>query len=578
MGRSQDQPREADVFHFDQSDALLRKVMENAAAGMALVGLDRRLIYANGAFAEMLGYEPRGCLGRTVEDIVHVACDAAFGLNVGRLLAGEVESYRTECRLRHKDGEAVWVLASASSLRSDQTGRPIYAILQVMNIDRQKKAEAALAYTESRWNNALEAAGQGVWDHDVRTDTVFYSDGWRRMRGIPAGEYVDSAQAEWLKRVHPDDVPRILANVGKQDRGEDGFDTLEYRERHRDGHWIWILSRGRPIEWDENGNSLRTLGTDTDITRQKTIEAELAADKELLRVTLESIGDGVISTDAAGRIVFMNPVAERMTGWPSEQAMGRPVTEVLTVMNEETGVPVPDAVAECIATAEVTYLEDNAVLVARDGVRRDIRASAAPLKTPSGETIGSVLAFQDITNSRSLQRQLAHSATHDALTGLPNRVAFEQALEAVAAEAAREHRSHALCFIDLDRFKPVNDTAGHAAGDSLLRHVAEVIRGNCRRQDFAARIGGDEFAVLLADCPPSAARRVAQKIVDAIAAIRFEWEGGTYAIGASIGITMIDQRDCGPVELMSEADAACYVAKAKGRGQVAVFTPTPAPG
>ena len=576
MARGQDQPREADVFHFDQSDALLRKVMEHAAAGMALIGLDHRLIYANGAFAEMLGWDAHGCRGMKFEDFIHEDCDTACILNIERLLAGEGDSYRAECRLRHKDGDAVWTLASASSLRSDHSGRPIYAILQVMNIDRQKKAEEALAYSESRWNFALEAAGQGVWDYDARTDTVFYSDGWRRMRGIPVGEYVDSAQSEWLKRVHPDDVPRILATVGKQNQGEDGYDILEYRERHRDGHWVWILSRGRPVEWDENGKSVRTIGTDTDITRQKKIEAELAAEKERLRVTLDAIADGVISTDARGSIVFMNPVAERLSGWASADAMGRQLCEILTLANEKSCEPVADVVAECLDKGEVAHLGDNAVLVGRDGSRRDIRASAAPLRTPAGDVIGSVLAFQDVTTSRSLQRQLAHSATHDALTELPNRVAFEEALEAVAAEAARDHRSHALCFIDLDRFKPVNDTAGHAAGDALLREVADAIRANCRRQDFAARIGGDEFAVLLADCPLSAAERVAQKIVDAIAAIRFAWEGSTYQIGASVGITMIDRSEASPVELMSEADAACYVAKAKGRGQVAVYTPTAA--
>jgi diguanylate cyclase (GGDEF)-like protein len=186
-----------------------------------------------------------------------------------------------------------------------------------------------------------------------------------------------------------------------------------------------------------------------------------------------------------------------------------------------------------------------------------------------------VLVFQDITSSRRLQKQLAHSATHDALTGLPNRAAFEQALASVATHAASERRRHSLCFIDLDHFKPVNDGAGHAAGDALLRQVAEVIRETCRRQDFAARIGGDEFAVLLSDCLPEAAQNVAQKIVHAIAAIRFEWDGKGYAIGASAGIAEIHAGATDPVELMSEADAACYVAKANGRGRVAIFTPSP---
>ncbi len=566
---------ETGVFHFEQSGALLRKVMENAAAGMALIGANRRLIYVNGAFAEMLGLGKEECLGRSFGDFVHADCNASLELHVKRLLGGEIEEHRAECRLRHADGSAVWVLASASDLRSERSGKTLYVILQVMNIDAQKRAEAALAYSESRWNFALEAAGQGVWDFDVRTGSMFYSRQWRRMRGIPDDEYVDPAQEKWLARIHPDDVARIKATVGKQNQGEDGYETLEYRERHRDGHWIWILSRGRPVEWDGEGNSVRTIGTDTDISRLKEVEAELAAGKERLRVMLESIGDGVISTDVTRCVTFMNPAAERMTGWSEADALGKNLAVVFNVVADATGEPLGDPVRPCLDSGEVAFLDEDAVLAGRDGARRDIRASAAPLRLPDGELIGAVLVFQDISSSRRLQRQLAHSASHDALTGLPNRTAFERAIVAAAEQAERERRGHALCFIDLDRFKPVNDSAGHAAGDALLQRVAEAIRTACRRQDFAARIGGDEFAVLLADCAAPAAVTVAQKIVDAVAAMEFSWEGRSYRIGTSIGITLIADGTRDPLELMSEADAACYVAKARGRGQVSVYTPTP---
>jgi diguanylate cyclase (GGDEF)-like protein/PAS domain S-box-containing protein len=578
MGRTLDRPAEAAIFQFDQSEALLRKVMENAAVGMALIGLDRRLIYVNNAFAGMLGREVRECAGSPFRNVVHPEDRSAVVLHLDRMLEGEVGEYRSEVRLKHADGNPVWALASAEELTSDTTGRPLYVILQVVNIDGQKRAEAALAYSESRWNFALEAAGQGVWDYDVRADDMFYSNQWRRMRGIPDNEYVDPRQSEWLKRVHPDDVPRILATVSRQNQGEEGYETLEYRERHRDGHYIWILSRGRPVEWDQDGNSVRTIGTDTDITHLKTVEAELAAEKERLRVTLESIGDGVISVGADGRITFMNPIAERMTGVASAEAIGGKLDVIFNIVSDAAGTGATDPVSRCFETGEVAYLEEDAVLVDREGARRDIRASAAPLHLPSGEMVGAVLVFQDITSSRTLQKQLAHSATHDALTGLPNRVAFERALASVTGEANRDQRSHALCFIDLDHFKPVNDGAGHAAGDALLRRVGDVIRRTCRRQDFAARIGGDEFAVLLADCPVEAAVQVAEKIVRAIGAIQFSWDGRSYKIGASAGVTPIADDAHGPVELMSEADAACYVAKARGRGQVALYISSDTPG
>jgi diguanylate cyclase (GGDEF)-like protein/PAS domain S-box-containing protein len=408
-----------------------------------------------------------------------------------------------------------------------------------------------------------------VWDHDIRSDGMWYSRMWRRMRGIPDGEYVDPDQDKWLARVHPDDVPKILSTVDKQDRGDDGYDTLEYRERHRDGHWVWMLSRGKPVEWDANGVPTRTIGTDTDITRLKATEAALADEKERLRVTLDSIGDGVISTDPDGRIIFMNPIAEAMTGWPESEALGHPICDVVVLKNEATGEPVPDPVGACLRSGLNTEVEGDTILAARDGNGRGVGGTAAPVRTEDGRTIGAVLVFKDVTEKQELHRKLAHSANHDPLTGLPNRAAFARALAEARRQTDAEQREHVLCFIDLDRFKAVNDSAGHAAGDALLQKVALVIRRNCRHQDLAARIGGDEFVLLLADCPVTNARAVASKIVEAICKLDFAWNGTAYSIGASAGLTPItgdEGRDP-----LAEADAACYAAKSAGRGRVSTF-------
>lgn len=559
----------ANLFRFAPGDTLLRQIMDTAAIGLVLVGMDGRLSYANRAFAALAGHGDTPPLGAPL-DTLFDARDADAPRHLARLLRGETEGYRGEHRLRHRGGAAVWVLVSASVLRSEKSGRPLHLVLQIVDIDGRKRAEAALAASESRWAFALEGGRQGVWEHDIRTDTMFYSRMWRLMRGFGPDEEIDGAQEVWLARLHPDDRERIRAVVGKQDRGEDGYDTLEYRERHRDGHYVWILSRGRPVEWDEHGNAVRTIGTDTDISRLKEVEAQLAAEKEWLRVTLASIGDGVISTDAGRRISFINPAAARMTGWSAADATGRPLDEVLSLVAEDTGAEVDDPVATCLAAGATRELDADVALVSRHGRRRAVRCAAAPVRAPGGGMIGTVLVLQDVTSARALQKELAHSATHDALTGLPNRTGYEAALDAAAREAIAEDRVHALCFIDLDRFKPVNDTAGHAAGDALLRLVAETIRGCCRASDFAARVGGDEFAVLLADCTLPHARAVAEKIAAAIADIDFAWAGAHFRIGASIGVTAIT-RESSQLGFTGEADAACYVAKARGRGGVAVF-------
>ncbi len=559
---------------FRHSEALLRNILEYAAVGMVLVGTDTNIVYANRAYADMLGYTPEECVGLNYSKLIHPDDLAAAKVQAEELVARKFDTYRAERRYLKKDGSMLWGLVSASILRNERTGQPLYLLVQMTDIERQKRAEDALAASESRWNHALESAGQGVWDHDLsRGGEVFYSRMWRIMRGFAPDEAVDGDVESWLARVHPDDRERIRDTVIKQNAGEIPRNSFEYRERHRDGHYIWILSRGGPVEWDENGKPLRFVGTDTDISTLKAVETAYAVEKEKLRVTLESIGDGVITTDADGRVMFMNPIAEQMTGWTSEEAVGRRVPEVFVIVDDASGEAALDPVMEALRRQQLFYLNEDAVLVSRSGERRAVRDSAAPIRTPNGELLGAVLVFQDITHARALQKELAHSAMHDGLTGLPNRVAFERALTVAADQARHEMREHALCFIDLDRFKPVNDNAGHAAGDALLQQIAHAIRRACRSQDFTARIGGDEFALLLADCSVAGARKAAQQVIDSIAGVRFTWHGKTYQIGASVGITTVTAKSPHLTELVNQADTACYAAKAAGRNRVAVYDP-----
>jgi diguanylate cyclase (GGDEF)-like protein/PAS domain S-box-containing protein len=560
----------AQIFRFRQSDALLRNVMENAAVGMALIGSGGRLVYANRAYAAMFGYAVEECIGLAAKDLVHGEDLTEAARDLDRLASGEIDSYRAERQFRRKDGSTFWGLVSTSALRDERSRRPIYVIAQITDIDQQKRAEAALADSESRWNFALEGAGQGVWDHDLRGRRAFYSRTWRTMRGFAPDEEVDGSFQSWMTRVHPDDRARIAAIVERQNSGELTYNAFEYREKHRNGQWIWILSRGKPVEWMPDGSVARIIGTDTDITSLKAIEAILADEKERLRVTLASISEGVIATDADLRVTFLNPIAEELTGWSSGEAMGRPLAEVFAISDEWTGAPVENPVSDCLERLSRTN-EANAVLRGRAGARRDIRYSASPVRTAAGEVVGTVLVFQDITASRLLQRELAHSATHDALTGLLNRAAFERRLDEECERVRAGRREHSLCFIDLDRFKLVNDSAGHAAGDALLKEVAEAIRHGCRLQDVAARIGGDEFALLLIDCPPAAAEMIAGQIVQAIANVQFSWDGKSYSIGASVGVTGVNARTATSTVILREADLACYAAKDRGRNQVVVF-------
>lgn len=551
---------------------VLSHLAEVAPVGMLVTGLDGMVRYLNPALTRLLGYaiDPGEVLDGFA--LIHEDDSNAGRQHLERLARGENLLYRGEHRLRHRDGSPIWVMLAAA-LSKNPDGEPDCIIMQVTSIELQKRAEEALAYSENRWSSALESAGQGVWDYDIRRDTMFYSPTWKRMRGLPEDMEIGvQHQESWFSRIHPDDIGRMQEHGHKQGQGEAGFQTLEYRERRADGNYIWVLSRGGPIEWDENGGVLRAVGTDTDITDLKAIEHELAAEKERLRVTLEAIADGMIATDAQGRVTFINPAAERFTGYSAAEAKGLFAETVFPLRHAHS-----DEAAACPAMACLTHgksleIEDELMLVSRDGLARDIRCSASPVMTHDGKVSGAVLVFQDVTQSRALQRQLAHSASHDVLTGLPNRAAFDRALTMAMGSARDGLRQHCLLYVDLDRFKPVNDTAGHAAGDALLKQVAETIRGTCRGHDLAARLGGDEFAVLLEDCPLANGKKVAEKIVRAIGSLAFVWNGREYRIGASIGVTMIRSRSDSGLGYLGEADAACYAAKAGGRSQVVCFS------
>ena len=548
--------------------------MENAAVGMILAGIDGRITYANRAFTDMFRCSPNECLGMHLTEFVNPDDRQAASAQILRLISADAEQYQTERRYQRLDGSLFWGLSSVSLLRHDVTGNPYSLVVQVVDIDRQKRAEAALAESESRWSFALEGAGQGVWDHNLRNKTAFFSPTWRMMRGYGPDEEVDGSYEAWIGRVHPDDRQRIAAATRRQDSGELSYNEFEYRERHRDGHWIWILSRGKPVEWFPDGRPARVVGTDTDISSLKATEAALAEEREKLSVTLRSIADGVLAVDSDGMITFLNPAAEQMTGWRSKDAIGKPVDDVFR-RQDETGRILDSPVSIDLTTGRDRQICENMTLISRSGRLHEIRLSAANLDLSGNERLGAVFVFQDISQSLALQRKLAHLASHDSLTGLHNRAAFERRLEEVLEETAANESQHTLCFVDLDRFKAVNDGAGHATGDALLQQVARTIQAKLRDQDFVARIGGDEFAFLLFDCDQAQAGKMAIDIVNSIAALHVEHDGRSFGIGASIGLTAISGNSPSMGKLMEEADAACYAAKAADDRSVVSFFDLP---
>ena len=301
---------------------------------------------------------------------------------------------------------------------------------------------------------------------------------------------------------------------------------------------------------------------------------QLQKEKELAQVTLQSIGDAVITTDAVGKITNFNQIAEKLTGWKAELAVGKPLSEVFRIINESTREPIPSPVEKVLEENRVINLADCTLLIACNGTEYAIEYSAAPICNNLGEIIGIVIIFHDVTKSFNLTRQLSWQASHDALTGLYNRAKFEQIIVKAIAEAQNEGFRHTLCYLDLDRFKIVNDTCGHAAGDELLQQLTKLLAQKVRSTDILARLGGDEFGLLLCNCPLEPSIKIANHIREVIANFRFTFNSLTFLIGVSIGLVEIESTTEDLDSLMKAADAACYVAKQQGRNCARVYQKT----
>jgi diguanylate cyclase (GGDEF)-like protein/PAS domain S-box-containing protein len=305
-----------------------------------------------------------------------------------------------------------------------------------------------------------------------------------------------------------------------------------------------------------------------DITERLRIEEELFAEKERALVTLRSIGDAVISTDPGGRVDFLNPIAETLTGWSEEEAKGQLLVDVFPIVNENSRKPVANPVARCLNEGKTVRLANDTLLLSRSGAEYAIECSAAPMGSKDGRVLGGVLVFKDVTAARQLSRQLSYQATHDTLTGLINRGEFERRLQRVLDTAHREATENALCYLDLDQFKLVNDTSGHVAGDELLRQLGQLLQQYIRKRDTLARLGGDEFGLLMEHCSVEEAQRVAGNIIQAISDFHFPWEEHSFNIGASMGLAAVNSESSSIQDVLRAADTACYMAKERGRNRV----------
>ncbi len=474
-----------------------------------------------------------------------------------------------ELPLIRADGNCIWVRSQCNvELDGEQPVRLIGALQDITERTHQIKA---LENAHERITVATQSGNIGVWDLDVTNNELSWSLEMFPLYGIVGTPEAVSFDF-WVSCVHQND--REMAKRQLQ-LAIDQQDTLEseFRVQWPDGS-IHHLKTAAQVKRNAQGKPTRVLGVNWDITPIRQLTNELAEQHELLRVTLQSIGDAVITTDATSQITWLNPVAEQMTGWTNMNAIGCPLTQVFNVINEVTREPAINPVDTCLNQGDAGGLTNQTILISRNGKEYGIEESASPIRSVKDEILGAVLVFHDVTETRRLSVEMNYRATHDPLTNLTNRSEFEARLQRTLDRAHESNIVNALLYIDLDQFKLVNDTCGHTVGDQLLQQIAKLLSSCVRSTDTLARLGGDEFGVILQDCSTEHAQRVAQKMCDHVDKFRFTHHDQRFRISTSIGLVPYDNRWDTKEAAMQAADTSCYTAKDAGRNRVHMWFDT----
>jgi diguanylate cyclase (GGDEF)-like protein/PAS domain S-box-containing protein len=482
------------------------------------------------------------------------------------ILAGREAPHFETKRIR-KDGATIDVSVTLSPIR-DERGKLIGLskisrdISERLRLEQQASLTRTLQESENRLKQFIDRAPVSLSMFDTEMRYIAVSQKWCQHYSVDKREVIG--------RSHYEVFPEITQAWKEVHRRALGGETIHADDDpfvRADGSIQWVTWEVAP--W------LMICGTiggivlvAEDVTARKLAEQKLATQHALMRVTLDSIGDGIITTDQNANVDWLNPVASRMTGWTLSEARSKPIGEVLHIIHEETRHPVFSSTGLALEEKLIVGLPGHTVLIARDGTEHGIQDSAAPIRDDSGKVLGTVLVFRDVTEQRRLVREVNHRASHDALTGLVNRFEFESRLQQILENLHEDGRVHALMYIDLDQFKLVNDTCGHAAGDQLLREIAAIFQGVARAHDTLARLGGDEFGLLLEDCTAHQARRVAEQMCERLETFRFVHENQRFRTGASIGIVPLDGRWSSDAEVLQAADTACYAAKEAGRNRI----------
>ncbi|MGB5973704.1 MAG: PAS domain S-box protein, partial [Nodosilinea sp.] len=563
-------------------------ITQNMAEGVCLLSAtDGCIVYANPKFERMFGYELGELTGKHVS-ILNYPDDDAGGREVAKQILEQIYcngEYTYEVHNLKKDGTDFWCRATTSLLEHPDYGAVYVAVQADITLEKQARTdicllqnlalsiseaedfEAALALILGEVGKTYGWAYGEAWIPDqsqniLRCSPAHYMGSRKQLghlsltslkhfrestktftfasgAGLP-GRVWTSRQPEWIVDTAKQPETTFLRQSIAMDFGIGAALGVPIVARG-EVLAILIFFKVETAQVDQHlmDNIFAVAAQLNMLMQRKRLEEALFREKELAQVTLQSIGDAVITTDAQGRIQYLNPIAQALTGWSSD-AEGLHIRKILAIFNEVTRLPASNPVELALQQEKTVGLESNTVLINRFGDEIAIDDSAAPIRSRDGCVIGAVMVFRDVSQTRTLSKELTWQASHDPLTQLLNRREFGNRLEAAVKSAQHEDHCHVLCYFDLDRFKIVNDTCGHTAGDELLKKVTALFEKHTRKSDTLARLGGDEFALLMHRCSVEPALRVINVLREEVNRFRFTCEGKTFGIGISVGVVLID--------------------------------------
>jgi diguanylate cyclase (GGDEF)-like protein/PAS domain S-box-containing protein len=442
----------------------------------------------------------------------------------------------------------------------EQLGAAVNKLLE--NLEQRG---ATLQGREQLFQRLVETVHDAVLVH--RKQILFANSRFLTLLGRSAAEVVGRPLSDF---VGPEYVDLVDNNLRRRLLGEPAAERYEVELSGAHGEVTRVELSSTVIE---SSGEAALLLTALEMMPEAVTVSVLPVEKPRAVATLEAMGESVITVDADGRIDYINTAAEALLGQSFDQVVGKSFPEVASLVDESDRRSLGDPVRMALTSGGRVSMGRRAVLVPAVGVGdRSVELSVTPLKSDGKDTVGLVLVLHDTSELRGLTRQMTYQASHDALTGLVNRREFERRLQEAMDLAQTGDAAHALCYLDLDRFKVVNDTCGHTAGDNMLREVASIIKDAVRDSDTVGRIGGDEFALLLVGCPLEKARQIADDVVHSVSDYRFVWKDKIFNIGVSVGLVEIGRGGGALEDLMNSADSACYVAKKQGGVHVHVYS------